>query len=171
MFWASSRSCVADATKQWLLRNCAATVLENALAGRAARFSAAPTRSFRSSPSVLCSSSDGTRGTPGGDCDPIEQPPNPRCMKVAVIGMPNAGKSTLINRLVGSQVSAVSPKVQTTRERILAVLSEGIHCNFIYIALPTLTAPKTSLPLPAVGRWRVFHGTVGTCNTLDTFHL
>lgn len=137
MFWASSRSCVADATKQWLFRNCAATVLENALAGRAARFSAAPTRSFRSSPSVLCSSSDGTRGTPGGDCDPIEQPPNPRCMKVAVIGMPNAGKSTLINRLVGSQVSAVSPKVQTTRERILAVLSEGIHCNFIYIALPS----------------------------------
>jgi GTPase Era involved in 16S rRNA processing len=54
----------------------------------------------------------------------IKQPPNPMLLKVAVIGMPNAGKSTLINRLVGSAVSAVSPKVQTTRERILAILTE-----------------------------------------------
>lgn len=44
---------------------------------------------------------------------------------VAVLGAPNAGKSTLVNRLVGAKVSIVSPKVQTTRSRIRGVLVSG----------------------------------------------
>lgn len=44
---------------------------------------------------------------------------------VAVIGEPNAGKSTLINKIVGTKVSIVSPKAQTTRTRVLAVTVEG----------------------------------------------
>lgn len=44
---------------------------------------------------------------------------------VAILGAPNAGKSTLINRLIGSKVSIVSPKVQTTRSRIRGILMSG----------------------------------------------
>lgn len=44
---------------------------------------------------------------------------------VAVLGAPNAGKSTLVNRLIGAKVSIVSPKVQTTRSRIRGILVEG----------------------------------------------
>jgi GTP-binding protein Era len=48
-----------------------------------------------------------------------------KCGFVAIIGAPNAGKSTLINRLVGSKVAIVTHKVQTTRARMRAVLVEG----------------------------------------------
>ena len=44
---------------------------------------------------------------------------------VAVLGAPNAGKSTLVNKLIGSKVSIVSPKVQTTRSRIRGIFVEG----------------------------------------------
>ncbi|CAG8774467.1 3342_t:CDS:2, partial [Acaulospora morrowiae] len=53
------------------------------------------------------------------------QPSNPRLLKVAVLGIPNAGKSTLLNALIGETISIVSEKAHTTRERILMVLTEG----------------------------------------------
>lgn len=48
-----------------------------------------------------------------------------RCGVVALLGAPNAGKSTLVNALVGQKVAIVSPKVQTTRVRLMAVAIEG----------------------------------------------
>ncbi|XP_038059873.1 GTPase Era, mitochondrial-like [Patiria miniata] len=52
-----------------------------------------------------------------------DQPPDARILKVAIIGSPNAGKSTLINRLMGQRVCSVSSKVHTTQTNALAVLT------------------------------------------------
>ena len=50
---------------------------------------------------------------------------NTRCGFVALIGAPNAGKSTLMNRIMGTKVSIVTHKVQTTRTRVVGVLTNG----------------------------------------------
>ena len=48
-----------------------------------------------------------------------------RCGFVAVVGAPNAGKSTLVNALVGQKVAIVSPKAQTTRTRLMGIAIHG----------------------------------------------
>ena len=62
----------------------------------------------------------------------------------AVLGAPNAGKSTLVNRLVGAKVSIVSPKVQTTRARIRGIFVEG-DSQIILVDTPGIFKPSRRL--------------------------
>jgi len=63
---------------------------------------------------------------------------------VAVIGAPNAGKSTLVNKLVGSKVSIVTPKVQTTRMRVRGVAMHG-HAQLVFVDTPGIFKPRRKL--------------------------
>ena len=66
------------------------------------------------------------------------------CGFAAIIGAPNAGKSTLTNQLVGSKVAIVTHKVQTTRARLRGILIEG-HTQIILVDTPGIFRPKRRL--------------------------
>lgn len=67
-----------------------------------------------------------------------------RCGFAAIIGAPNAGKSTLVNRLVGSKVAIVSPKVQTTRARVLGIAVDG-PAQVLWVDTPGIFQPRRRL--------------------------
>ncbi|WP_297367996.1 GTPase Era [Acidocella sp.] len=67
-----------------------------------------------------------------------------RCGFIALIGAPNAGKSTLLNRLTGAKVSIVTPKAQTTRARVLGILVRE-ETQFIFVDTPGIFNPKRRL--------------------------
>lgn len=67
-----------------------------------------------------------------------------RCGFVGIIGAPNAGKSTLVNQLVGAKVSIVSPKVQTTRVRVMGIVNHG-EAQIVFVDTPGIFAPKKRL--------------------------
>src|SRR5690242_11119688 len=66
------------------------------------------------------------------------------CGLVAVVGAPNAGKSTLVNALVGQKVAIVSPKAQTTRTRLMGVALEG-EAQLLLVDTPGIFEPKRRL--------------------------
>lgn len=67
-----------------------------------------------------------------------------RCGFAAIVGAPNAGKSTLLNRLTGTKLSIVSPKAQTTRFRVLGVLMRG-ESQILLVDTPGIFRPKRKL--------------------------
>jgi GTP-binding protein Era len=67
-----------------------------------------------------------------------------RCGFVAIVGAPNAGKSTLLNRLTGAKVSIVSPKAQTTRFRVLGILMHG-DSQVLLVDTPGIFRPRRRL--------------------------
>ena len=75
---------------------------------------------------------------------------NTRCGFAAIIGAPNAGKSTLVNRLVGAKISIVSHKVQTTRARIRAIYMNG-SSQVVLVDTPGIFKPRRRLDEAMVG--------------------
>jgi GTP-binding protein Era len=67
-----------------------------------------------------------------------------RCGFVAIVGAPNAGKSTLLNRLTGAKLSIVSPKAQTTRFRVLGILMRG-DSQVLLVDTPGIFRPRRRL--------------------------
>ena len=74
----------------------------------------------------------------------MTEPTETRCGVVAIVGAPNAGKSTLTNALVGQKVAIVSPKVQTTRTRLTGIAIDG-DTQLLLIDTPGIFAPRRRL--------------------------
>jgi GTP-binding protein Era len=66
------------------------------------------------------------------------------CGLIAVVGAPNAGKSTLVNALVGQKVAIVSPKAQTTRTRLMGIAIEG-EAQLLLVDTPGIFDPRRRL--------------------------
>lgn len=90
-----------------------------------------------------------------------------RCAVVAVLGAPNAGKSTLVNTLVGAKVAAVTQKVQTTRALVRGIAMEG-DAQIILIDTPGVFAPKRRLDRAMVAAaWSALEGADAIVHVVD----
>lgn len=90
-----------------------------------------------------------------------------RCGFAAVIGAPNAGKSTLINRLVGAKVSIVSRKVQTTRRRVIGVALKGT-AQVILVDTPGIFSPRKRIERAMVqAAWQAVQDVEVICLVVD----
>jgi len=90
-----------------------------------------------------------------------------RCAVIAVIGAPNAGKSTLVNAAVGAKVSIVTQKVQTTRARVRGIAVEG-DAQLVFIDTPGIFAPRRRLDRAMVAAaWDGLDGADVTVMVID----
>lgn len=92
-----------------------------------------------------------------------------RCGYVALLGRPNAGKSTLLNQAVGAKVAIVTPKAQTTRFRTSGIVMRG-ESQIVLIDTPGLFAPKRRLDRAMVAAaWDSVAGADLACMLIDAF--
>ncbi len=63
---------------------------------------------------------------------------------VTIVGRPNVGKSTLLNRIIGEKISIISDKPQTTRNKIQMVYTEE-NCQIVFLDTPGIQNPKNKL--------------------------
>jgi GTPase len=90
-----------------------------------------------------------------------------RCAVVAVLGAPNAGKSTLVNTLVGAKVAAVTQKVQTTRAVVRGIAMRG-EVQLVLIDTPGVFAPKKRLERAMVAAaWNALEGADAIVHVVD----
>src|SRR5512144_2777697 len=99
--------------------------------------------------------------------DALARPGATRCGFAALIGAPNVGKSTLVNALVGSKISIVSSKVQTTRALVRGIALEG-NAQIILVDTPGIFVPKRRLDRAMVSAaWSGAHDADLVCVMLD----
>src|SRR5215472_1768659 len=97
----------------------------------------------------------------------LEETGPQRCGFVAIIGAPNVGKSTIVNAMVGSKVTIVSPKVQTTRSIIRGIAIEG-SAQLIFVDTPGIFAPRRRLDRAMVAvAWSGAHDADGVALIVD----
>jgi GTP-binding protein Era len=101
------------------------------------------------------------------ETSPAAAPSVTRCGFVALIGAPNVGKSTLVNALVGSKVTIVSRKVQTTRALIRGIVVDN-NAQIILVDTPGIFAPRRRLDRAMVSTaWSGAHDADLVCVLLD----
>jgi GTP-binding protein Era len=94
-----------------------------------------------------------------------------RCGVIAIIGAPNAGKSTLVNRLVGEKVAIVTHKVQTTRTPLRGIAMRG-ETQLVLIDTPGVFEPSRRLERAMVrAAWGALEGADAVVHVVDAFSL
>src|SRR5262245_41221571 len=90
-----------------------------------------------------------------------------RCAVVAIIGAPNAGKSTLVNQIVGQKIAAVTHKVQTTRNLLRGVVVRD-DVQLVLIDTPGVFAPRRRLDRAmAAAAWSALDGADAIVHLVD----
>ncbi len=99
----------------------------------------------------------------------MQQESKKKCSTIALIGAPNAGKSTLTNLLVGQKISIVSPKAQTTRNAIKAIMVDG-DTQIIFLDTPGIFIPRKNLALERMivrSAWQAIKEADDVCLLID----
>lgn len=92
-----------------------------------------------------------------------------KCGQISIIGKPNAGKSSLMNKIIGQKISIVTPKVQTTRSIITGIYTDS-DTQLIFLDTPGIFNPSKALEKAMVRcAWSSIHGADLVCLLIDFY--